>query len=31
MGPAFREDIVLRVGHAYEQSTVWHKRRPALG
>ena len=30
MGPAFREDIVLRVGHAYEQSTGWHKRRPAL-
>ncbi len=26
IGPAFREDTILRVGHAYEQSTEWHKR-----
>ncbi|GAB4459200.1 MAG: Asp-tRNA(Asn)/Glu-tRNA(Gln) amidotransferase subunit GatA [Anaerolineae bacterium] len=30
MGPAFGEETVLRVGHAYEQSTAWHRRRPAL-
>jgi aspartyl-tRNA(Asn)/glutamyl-tRNA(Gln) amidotransferase subunit A len=30
IGPAFGEAIVLRVGHAYEQSTEWHKRQPAL-
>ncbi|MFN2352248.1 MAG: amidase family protein, partial [Kiritimatiellia bacterium] len=29
MGPAFREDLLLRVGYAYEQSTDWHLRRPA--
>ncbi len=28
MGPAFDEATVLRVGHAYEQATDWHKRRP---
>ena len=26
-GPQWREDLVLRVGHAYEQATAWHKRR----
>ncbi|MCZ7544049.1 MAG: Asp-tRNA(Asn)/Glu-tRNA(Gln) amidotransferase subunit GatA [Anaerolineae bacterium] len=31
MGPAFGEEMVLRVGHAYEQSTMWHEQRPALG
>lgn len=30
MGAHFREDMVLRVGHAYEQSTTWHTRRPPL-
>jgi aspartyl-tRNA(Asn)/glutamyl-tRNA(Gln) amidotransferase subunit A len=30
IGPAFREDAVLRVGHAYEQTTEWHKKRPVL-
>ncbi len=30
MGPAFGEAMVLRVGHAYEQSTMWHKQRPIL-
>jgi aspartyl-tRNA(Asn)/glutamyl-tRNA(Gln) amidotransferase subunit A len=28
MGGAFDEATVLRVGHAYEQATGWHKRRP---
>ncbi len=30
IAPAFREDLLLRVGHAYEQSTAWHTRRPPL-
>jgi len=30
LGKAFAEDVVLRVGHAYEQTTDWHTRRPAL-
>jgi aspartyl-tRNA(Asn)/glutamyl-tRNA(Gln) amidotransferase subunit A len=30
IGPAFREDVVLRAGHAYEQTTKWHKERPQL-
>ncbi|MBN1285359.1 MAG: Asp-tRNA(Asn)/Glu-tRNA(Gln) amidotransferase subunit GatA [Anaerolineae bacterium] len=30
MGPAFKEEVVLRVGHAYEQATEWHRRRPAM-
>jgi aspartyl-tRNA(Asn)/glutamyl-tRNA(Gln) amidotransferase subunit A len=30
LGPAFGEDRVLRVGHAYEQATAWHKQRPKL-
>ena len=30
MGPAFGEEIVLRVGYAYEQATEWHKRKPRL-
>jgi Asp-tRNA(Asn)/Glu-tRNA(Gln) amidotransferase A subunit family amidase len=25
-----REDIVYHVGHAYEQATSWHMRRPAI-
>ena len=29
-GKPFDERTVLRVAHAYEQATVWHKRRPAL-
>ena len=27
-GPMWREDLVLRLAHAYEQATTWHKRRP---
>jgi len=30
MGPAFGEEQVLRVAHAYEQATAWHIRRPSL-
>ena len=30
MADRFREDLVFRTGHAYEQSTDWHTRRPAL-
>ena len=26
--PHWREDLVLRVAHAYEEATAWHKRRP---
>jgi aspartyl-tRNA(Asn)/glutamyl-tRNA(Gln) amidotransferase subunit A len=31
VGRPFEEDMVFRVGRAYEQATTWHKRRPALG
>jgi aspartyl-tRNA(Asn)/glutamyl-tRNA(Gln) amidotransferase subunit A len=27
-GPHWREDLVLRLAHAYEQATTWHQRRP---
>jgi aspartyl-tRNA(Asn)/glutamyl-tRNA(Gln) amidotransferase subunit A len=30
MGGAFDEATVLRVAHAYERATEWHRRRPAL-
>ena len=29
-GPHWREDLVLRLAHAYEQATTWHKRRCEL-
>jgi aspartyl-tRNA(Asn)/glutamyl-tRNA(Gln) amidotransferase subunit A len=29
-GRAFDEFTLFRVGHAYEQATEWHTRRPAL-
>jgi aspartyl-tRNA(Asn)/glutamyl-tRNA(Gln) amidotransferase subunit A len=29
-GRAFDEAMLFRVGHAYEQATEWHTRRPAL-
>jgi aspartyl-tRNA(Asn)/glutamyl-tRNA(Gln) amidotransferase subunit A len=31
MGPAFSEETLLRIAHAYEQATDWHTRRPVLG
>jgi len=30
IGKAFDEATVLRVAHAYEQHTEYHKRRPSL-
>ena len=30
VGPMHRDDLVLRAGHAYEQATDHHRRRPAL-
>jgi aspartyl-tRNA(Asn)/glutamyl-tRNA(Gln) amidotransferase subunit A len=30
MGPYFREDVLFRVTHAYQQITDWHRRVPAL-
>ncbi len=28
IGDAFQEETILKVGHAYEQTTEWHKQRP---
>jgi len=30
MGKHFDEEMILRVGHAFEQATEFHKRRPAV-
>jgi aspartyl-tRNA(Asn)/glutamyl-tRNA(Gln) amidotransferase subunit A len=30
VGPRFSEGKVLAMGHAYEQATEWHKKRPKL-
>jgi amidase len=30
VGPHFSEETLLRVGHAFEQSTTWHWRRPPI-
>ncbi|MDP2948407.1 MAG: Asp-tRNA(Asn)/Glu-tRNA(Gln) amidotransferase subunit GatA, partial [Chloroflexota bacterium] len=30
MGPHLGEEVLLRVAHAYEQATEWHKRWPQL-
>jgi len=30
LGRPFGEEAILRVGHAYEQATDWHARRPPL-
>ena len=30
VGPRFGEAAVLRAGHAFQQATDWHERRPAL-
>ncbi len=30
IGPQFSENLLLRVGHAYEHSTQWHKKKPNL-
>ena len=31
MGPPLGEETILRLAHAYEQSTPWHRERPSLG
>lgn len=30
-GPHWREDLVLRLAHAYEQATAWHERQCPIG
>jgi Asp-tRNA(Asn)/Glu-tRNA(Gln) amidotransferase A subunit family amidase len=30
VAPRFREDLLLRVGTAYQEETKWHRRRPSL-
>jgi aspartyl-tRNA(Asn)/glutamyl-tRNA(Gln) amidotransferase subunit A len=30
IGPPFREDVLLRTAHVYQQATDWHKRTPKL-
>ena len=30
LGDSFKEENILKVGHAYEQTTDWHKQKPAL-
>jgi aspartyl-tRNA(Asn)/glutamyl-tRNA(Gln) amidotransferase subunit A len=30
VGRPFDEATLLRLGHAYELATAWHRRRPAL-
>ena len=31
VGRPFDEAMILRIGHAYEQATPWHRQRPPLG
>ena len=31
MGPHFKEDLLFKVGHAYQQVTDWHQRTPPVG
>jgi aspartyl-tRNA(Asn)/glutamyl-tRNA(Gln) amidotransferase subunit A len=31
VGRAFDEATILRLAHAYEMTTDWHKRRPPIG
>jgi aspartyl-tRNA(Asn)/glutamyl-tRNA(Gln) amidotransferase subunit A len=30
VGPRFGEETVFRAGHAFQQVTDWHERRPVL-
>jgi aspartyl-tRNA(Asn)/glutamyl-tRNA(Gln) amidotransferase subunit A len=30
MGPQFREDVLFRMAHAYQQATEWHQRKPEI-
>ena len=31
LGKPFGEEAMLKIAHAYEQSTGWHKERAAIG
>jgi aspartyl-tRNA(Asn)/glutamyl-tRNA(Gln) amidotransferase subunit A len=31
LGKPFGEETILRIAHAYEQSTTWHKEKPSIG
>ena len=30
IGDSFKEANILKVGHAYEQATDWHKQKPEI-
>jgi Asp-tRNA(Asn)/Glu-tRNA(Gln) amidotransferase A subunit family amidase len=30
MGPHFREEVLFRLAHAYQQVTRWHQKVPAV-
>jgi aspartyl-tRNA(Asn)/glutamyl-tRNA(Gln) amidotransferase subunit A len=30
LGPAFGEEKIIRVAHAYEQATAWHTPEPPI-
>ncbi|HCU58304.1 MAG TPA: Asp-tRNA(Asn)/Glu-tRNA(Gln) amidotransferase GatCAB subunit A, partial [Anaerolineaceae bacterium] len=30
MGPHFKEDLLFRVGHAYQLTTEWHDKSPKI-
>jgi len=30
IGKPFSEETILKIAHAYQQSTDWHKRRPEI-
>ena len=30
VGPAFREELALKIGAAYQHATAWHKKQPKL-
>lgn len=30
LGDSFKEENILKVGHAYEQTTDWHKKKPSF-
>jgi len=30
IGKPFSEETILKIAHAYQQSTAWHKRKPEI-
>jgi aspartyl-tRNA(Asn)/glutamyl-tRNA(Gln) amidotransferase subunit A len=30
IGKPFSEETILKIAHAYQQTTDWHKRKPAI-